>query len=273
MVQHQSTGLLPEVSIPMKRLGENPSGSFSLDNWLKTVPEKAACESTITTPRGGASSSSLTDYASLSSNQNEEELDGFNNIFDYNHDHHIHLQENSDMVSPKNTQFPNTLPPGSDTGIDFMTAFIKQEDIDKLPNTESSKIRSQSLPENTVPVKKFTTKRNAKSISVARKPSRGKRAKRPLNPHQRKAHNKIERKYRININSKIATLQRLVPWMCEEDVAFEVAADGQTTKVPHLNAEARKLNKSMILDVVTKYVAHLKAENSIFKEKLRTYEG
>ncbi|GME96947.1 unnamed protein product [Ambrosiozyma monospora] len=75
---------------------------------------------------------------------------------------------------------------------------------------------------------------------------------------QRKAHNKIERKYRININSKIANLQKLVPWMSNENIAFEV--DGTHS---FLSSEERgkKLNKSMILDMVTDYLVFMKEEN------------
>ena len=88
---------------------------------------------------------------------------------------------------------------------------------------------------------------------------------------QRKAHNKIERKYRININSKIANLQKLVPWMSDDGVAFEIDSKsgkkvpihtdaGDEFQMPPSPASNKKLNKSMILDMVTEYLLLLKDE-------------
>ncbi|ODV85644.1 hypothetical protein CANARDRAFT_188263, partial [[Candida] arabinofermentans NRRL YB-2248] len=87
--------------------------------------------------------------------------------------------------------------------------------------------------------------------------------KKPMTTIQRKAHNKIERKYRININSKIASLQKLVPWMSNENVAFEVDSTSkeESELIQSCGKDGKRLNKSMILDVVTKYLVHLKDEN------------
>jgi len=93
------------------------------------------------------------------------------------------------------------------------------------------------------------------------KPKRG-RVKKPMTLVQRKAHNKIERKYRININSKIANLQKLVPWMSQDGVAFEIsnANSSASSALNEAVANNKKLNKSMILDMVTEYVVLLKKE-------------
>ncbi|SCU96254.1 LAMI_0F05842g1_1 [Lachancea mirantina] len=53
--------------------------------------------------------------------------------------------------------------------------------------------------------------------------ARRKRAPRKrLTAHQKQAHNKIEKRYRININTKIAKLQQIIPWVASEETAFEV---------------------------------------------------
>ncbi|KAG7907951.1 hypothetical protein KL906_003368 [Ogataea polymorpha] len=123
-----------------------------------------------------------------------------------------------------------------------------------------------TLPEEETPELATTTKTRRR-----RKSTTG-RSKKPMTVTQRKAHNKIERKYRININSKIANLQKLVPWMSNEIVAFEIDAAGRD----HLQSHAlggRKLNKSMILDIVTKYIEHLKSDNEFLRKRVSELEG
>lgn len=41
-----------------------------------------------------------------------------------------------------------------------------------------------------------------------------------LTPFQKQAHNKIEKRYRININTKIARLQQIIPWVASEQTCF-----------------------------------------------------
>lgn len=84
-----------------------------------------------------------------------------------------------------------------------------------------------------------------------------KRSKRPMTATQRQSHNKIERKYRININSKIASLQRMVPWMSQDGVAFETHC---SEEIKAARDSGKKLNKSMILDMVTEYIGYLQEE-------------
>ncbi|SCU82170.1 LAFA_0C09538g1_1 [Lachancea sp. 'fantastica'] len=48
-----------------------------------------------------------------------------------------------------------------------------------------------------------------------------------LTAHQKEAHNKIEKRYRININTKISKLQQIIPWVASEETAFD-AGDSKT---------------------------------------------
>lgn len=136
--------------------------------------------------------------------------------------------------------------PYSDPALDFMSTFIKQEDIDELDEIKPTEVQKP---------------RRRRSVPKAK-------SKKKLNADQRKAHNKIERKYRININSKIANLQKLVPWMSHERVAFEV---GSLNCMP--NPDERGLNKSMVLDIVTKYITQLKAENEELHQYVENITG
>lgn len=79
---------------------------------------------------------------------------------------------------------------------------------------------------------------------------------------KRQSHNKIERKYRMNINSKIAKLQSLVPWMENGDVAFTTSDSITKHNFKLAKSAGKRLNKSTILDMVIEYVTHLKEENS-----------
>lgn len=172
------------------------------------------------------------------------------------------------------------LPTGSNAGIDFMTSLMEQyqksEDhsITHVPiggshstqNTRFSHHGPIDSTQNSLASFSVINPKTFKSSIVLR--STKKRAV----SHQRKAHSKIERKYRININSKIARLQKLVPWMCDDDISFQISPDGNI-KPPRLKQEVRKLNKSMILDIVTRYIIHLKEENRILRSKVTTYES
>ncbi|KAG0672103.1 hypothetical protein C6P45_004118 [Maudiozyma exigua] len=79
-----------------------------------------------------------------------------------------------------------------------------------------------------------------------------------LTAHQKQAHNKIEKRYRININTKIAKLQQIIPWVATEQTSFEVSgnnaknSNGSTT-----TGNSTKLNKSMILEKAVDYILYL----------------
>jgi Helix-loop-helix DNA-binding domain. len=86
-----------------------------------------------------------------------------------------------------------------------------------------------------------------------------------LTETQKQAHNKIEKKYRININTKIAALQKIIPWVAYEKTAFETGKEEDNTPDNHCN----RLNKSMILEKATDYILYLqKNEERILQENL-----
>lgn len=101
--------------------------------------------------------------------------------------------------------------------------------------------------------------------STSKKPKKKRAPRKRLTPHQKQAHNKIEKRYRININAKIAGLQQIIPWVSAEKTAFETG-DGQK---PDEEADTPRLNKSMILEKATGYILHMQEEEKAMKEKLQ----
>ena len=78
-----------------------------------------------------------------------------------------------------------------------------------------------------------------------------KRGRKRLTAHQKQAHNKIEKRYRININTKIAKLQQIIPWVAAEQAPGEIAQGANSTAAP------AKLNKSMVLEKAVDYILYL----------------
>lgn len=140
----------------------------------------------------------------------------------------------------------------------------EEEEEDDDDDEGGDNNNNNNITSTSISTEIHNTQSNTTSKSSAKIKSSSGRVKKPMTSVQRKAHNKIERKYRININSKIANLQKLVPWMSEDGVAFEIdksstsssnGANNDTNNTPN-----KRLNKSMILDMVTEYILLLKDE-------------
>ncbi|SCW01401.1 LAFE_0D11760g1_1 [Lachancea fermentati] len=101
--------------------------------------------------------------------------------------------------------------------------------------------------------------------------ARKKRAPRKrLTAHQKQAHNKIEKRYRININTKIAKLQQIIPWVASEETAFEVGESlrpkpASAAALEGAAAAAPKLNKSMILEKAVDYILYLQNNERLYE--------
>lgn len=97
-----------------------------------------------------------------------------------------------------------------------------------------------------------------------------------LTSHQKQAHNKIEKRYRININTKIAKLQQIIPWVASEQTAFEVGdsmkrEDGTVKEMASQlsAASATKLNKSMILEKAVDYILYLQNSERLYEMEVQ----
>ncbi|CCF57509.1 hypothetical protein KAFR_0C05180 [Kazachstania africana CBS 2517] len=88
-----------------------------------------------------------------------------------------------------------------------------------------------------------------------------------LTAHQKEAHNKIEKRYRININTKIARLQQIIPWVSSEQTAFEVSdsVKKQDASISTTTATSTRLNKSMILEKAVDYILYLQNNERLYE--------
>ena len=80
-----------------------------------------------------------------------------------------------------------------------------------------------------------------------------------------------DRRYRININTKIGKLQKIIPWVACEDTAFEVDtilknSDGDSVATP---ISSLKLNKSMILEKAVDYILYLQNNERLFEMEVQ----
>lgn len=91
------------------------------------------------------------------------------------------------------------------------------------------------------------------SALVSAKCSKRRNPRKRLTDTQKQAHNKIEKKYRTNINARIAGLQQIIPWVAFEKTAFDTGDDCCDSG----DMSCNRLNKLMILEKATDYVLYL----------------
>ena len=130
----------------------------------------------------------------------------------------------------------------------FPTVFVKEEELDNddhhvlfdtpsITTTTTTDINSDTKQQPILKKNRTTRKR--------------------LTAHQKQAHNKIEKRYRININSKIAKLQQIIPWVATEQTSFDISGNNNNNNKTTSN-NSTKLNKSMILEKAVDYILYLK---------------
>ena len=170
---------------------------------------------------------------------------------------------------------------------DLLAPFIKREQQQDLftPFDEEFETKQTQQEEQQLPQKKRVKRAPRKRLTV----------------DQKQAHNKIEKKYRININTKIAKLQQIIPWVSSERTAFEVAnAKAKAAKenndneennnnltnltnnnnnnndniinntLQHLNVGGcTKLNKSIILEKAVDYILYLQNNERLYEMEVQ----
>lgn len=89
--------------------------------------------------------------------------------------------------------------------------------------------------------------------------------RRHCSPPKKTAHNMIEKRYRTNLNDKIAALRDSVPALRVMVHRLEQQGDGVEDELCEEDlgglAPAHKLNKATILSKATEYIAHLEKKN------------
>lgn len=174
----------------------------------------------------------------------------FSSLFDVEQQQQEQLQQ--DQPSEPQSLFSSTVTSMNNSPM------IKSEDFNtqELPALELS----QSLTRNT-----STSSMSSTANEDVKKPKKKRAPRKRLTAHQKQAHNKIEKRYRININAKIAGLQQIIPWVASEKTAFETG-DGE--KPAEEVTDVPRLNKSMILEKATSYILYLKENEQKMKNDM-----
>lgn len=156
--------------------------------------------------------------------------------------------------------------------------------ISTSPESPLSKTSLNNTIKTPSPKEKTTATATSSSIPVTpeqpqqqqqNKPKRKRATRRRLTPHQKIAHNKIEKKYRTNINEKIFGLQNLMPLSYEtehqdidnlssdvlEQLIMEEDEMMRTNGGLSKHVPESRPNKSSILERAASYIMFLKRTN------------
>ncbi|ODV64934.1 HLH-domain-containing protein [Hyphopichia burtonii NRRL Y-1933] len=170
---------------------------------------------------------------------------------------HIKIEANEENFLPDLYSVNNkleTLQKSSDYTPKSLESIFDTKDILKDESINKNNRRSKLISDEKSSISKPTKKRNPRKR---------------LTDTQKQAHNKIEKKYRININAKIAGLQQIIPWVASEKTAFETGKIDPKKDPANAVVNCNRLNKSMILEKATDYILYLQSnEQRIIQENL-----
>ncbi|KAF1945997.1 sterol regulatory element binding protein-like protein Sre1 [Clathrospora elynae] len=136
-----------------------------------------------------------------------------------------------------------------------------------LNNGRASSTSSHSSPEPAA------TSRKRKSMGDSEEPDEDAPAgKRGAQPPKKTAHNMIEKRYRTNLNDKIAALRDSVPSLRVMSRPNGKEEDDDPEDLEGLTP-AHKLNKATVLSKATEYIRHLEKRNKRLQDELTTMQG
>ncbi|CAI6084897.1 unnamed protein product [Clonostachys chloroleuca] len=192
-------------------------------------------------------------------------------------------QEQFQPTPPGNTQAvpnPRELPRNQDGG-----AGKRPKDKLKMPKPDPSLVTDRLTPPATTtttaaPGRKgqnsshmrFSPRKRKSPGSATTPSSRSSTSPQPHPPPRKTTHNMIEKRYRTNLNDKIAALRDAVPSL--RIMAHRVERDGgdmdEADAMAAAEAEsmgglppAHKLNKATVLSKATEYIGHLERSNGV----------
>lgn len=164
----------------------------------------------------------------------------------------------------------------SSTGSPISTASLSEVKLEPKDDSfeftlnkilEQEKLKQETETETDTEID--TLKTDVKDAVVIPKKSRNSgTGKRQLTEHQKQAHNKIEKKYRININTKISKLQQIIPWLATEETTFSCQLDDNgkcLNRESASNIKKPRLNKSMILEKAIDYILYLQNNERLYE--------
>ncbi|RMZ70350.1 sterol regulatory element binding sre1 [Pyrenophora seminiperda CCB06] len=136
-----------------------------------------------------------------------------------------------------------------------------------LNNGRASSTSSHSSPEPA-----STNARKRKSSESDEGDDDAPSGKKGGGPPKKTAHNMIEKRYRTNLNDKIAALRDSVPSLRVMSRPNGTEEDDDPEDLEGLTP-AHKLNKATVLSKATEYIRHLEKRNKRLQEELTTLKG
>ncbi|CCD26290.1 basic helix-loop-helix domain-containing protein NDAI_0H01160 [Naumovozyma dairenensis CBS 421] len=200
------------------------------------------------------------------SNNNDDRISPSNNntvVFNEINNTDDNLQLHEAFFIHNNPNF--SVPSSYSSSPELPNELIKIEsnsDKKNLNNIPRQPQRNQTLPNIVCKV------RNKKLMKTELEQANKVQRKR-LTLDQKQAHNKIEKRYRININTKISQVtNKYIPWLASEQPAFEV---GESVKKEQQLKKLSKtrLNKSMILEKAVDYILYLQDNQNLFEMEVQ----
>ncbi|KAI0580645.1 DUF2014 multi-domain protein [Pyrenophora tritici-repentis] len=177
--------------------------------------------------------------------------------------HHQHHQPSDNpLFSPAQYQqsgYGGPPPPASTPSL--------QHSPTSLNNGRASSTSSHSSPEPAT-----TNSRKRKSSESDEGDDDAPSSKKGGGPPKKTAHNMIEKRYRTNLNDKIAALRDSVPSLRVMSRPNGTEEDDDPEDLEGLTP-AHKLNKATVLSKATEYIRHLEKRNKRLQEELTTMKG
>jgi Domain of unknown function (DUF2014)/Helix-loop-helix DNA-binding domain len=160
-------------------------------------------------------------------------------------------------MDPNGTMLVSPMPPLSTPSL--------QHSPDSGPIRTSSSASAQSSPEPSVPPNNKKRKSSASEDALDKAGQK--------QPVKKTAHNMIEKRYRTNLNDKIAALRDSVPSL---RVMARSGPGGEEEDEPE-DLEgltpAHKLNKATVLSKATEYIRHLEKRNKRLQDELTSLKA
>ncbi|CAL9733990.1 serine-rich protein Tye7p [Monosporozyma servazzii] len=203
-------------------------------------------------------------YADISSNNNNNDNNIDNNI---NNNINNNISSNdwfdtldNNIFTPQSTTSSTSL----ESPLTFQNIVINNNKSDNYPSVfKTLRFDSLMTKQQRIKIKKEPSIQSTPNPQ----PTKNRSSRKRLTQHQKEAHNRIEKRYRININTKIAKLQQIIPWVASNDTAFQVSdtlpRDNNNT------ASSTKLNKSMVLEKALDYILFLQNNQHLYELELQ----
>ncbi|CCE64485.1 hypothetical protein TPHA_0H02820 [Tetrapisispora phaffii CBS 4417] len=270
----QSSNNVPSGNLKSVNVVDSSSFNSSSGSWFEPLenilsPDVSSNSSKNSTPKGvknGESNSNNNNSNRMFNRMNANSF--YQNSNNYNNIEEFASSLNNDLNPRiKRENEPQPFSPGL-PAFPLVNYEISQKYLENMNNHNDSNNNNNNNDNN-----------NIQQISAIRENTeKRKYARKKLTDHQKEAHNKIEKRYRNNINTKITQLQQIIPWVASEQTSF-VADEYNEDNVSQDNlnniqfaqmnditgGETPRLNKSMILEKAVDYILYLQNNERLYE--------